>query len=535
MRADIVDRLLASTDGNPADLGELTSKALVAILGEAAEGVDGTELFIALVEHPRTEITIPAAIELVKTAFDALAMVEISAWLGVGGLVPTQAGPLGRAFLTRASDRDADYAIRSYALKAAMVLSQSDRSLLRRLQSELLDLQLDDDGEFLRHAARITGAVLAHEPDEDLRGLLVKLVDVEDAEDEASMELGLDAMRNGLDANAPDVALIAFEGARDWFRRAETASETRPDATLYRRCLDALVTFQSGQTSDDLRPRIDEIKAAAFAYTAFLTTPDRPEDTTSWLGAKTQERIHWSMLALRLGALDTSFLKRAWLDAARVIQEELLAVYTASRSLLRRNAEGGLEAILQPRIVGALRNEIHSLALLDQWIGENAGSDLLPAAASLRERVAEAREAVVSHRPTEAAAGSSPTAAIIELLPEAARQIGIGAAGCRNGRPRRGIDARRSLQPVRDGARQPSAQRRLPGRSGRTCTLRRHALDDASVRRHAQQRRGEYPRTRPISFRAQSEEASRREKSPGRLLRVPHGVAVSRALHRGKA
>lgn len=425
MRADIVDRLLASTDGNPADLGELTSKALVAILGEAAEGVDGTELFIALVEHPRTEITIPAAIELVKTAFDALAMVEISAWLGVGGLVPTQAGPLGRAFLTRASDRDADYAIRSYALKAAMVLSQSDRSLLRRLQSELLDLQLDDDGEFLRHAARITGAVLAHEPDEDLRGLLVKLVDVEDAEDEASMELGLDAMRNGLDANAPDVALIAFEGARDWFRRAETASETRPDATLYRRCLDALVTFQSGQTSDDLRPRIDEIKAAAFAYTAFLTTPDRPEDTTSWLGAKTQERIHWSMLALRLGALDTSFLKRAWLDAARVIQEELLAVYTASRSLLRRNAEGGLEAILQPRIVGALRNEIHSLALLDQWIGENAGSDLLPAAASLRERVAEAREAVVSHRPTEAAAGSSPTAAIIELLPEAARQSAL--------------------------------------------------------------------------------------------------------------
>nr|WP_246413440.1 hypothetical protein [Methylobacterium brachythecii] len=418
--------------GEHADAGDLTTSSLIDLVRDGADGVDGADLFVALIGDTRSGVTVPVAVELVAKGFDIVAMIEIAAWLGRGGNVPAPfVGTLGRAFLAKAADRDADYGTRAHALKASMILAQSDRSLLRRLQSDLLDIDLADDGDFLRHAARIAGAVLAHEPDDDLRALLGKLVEVVDAEDEASMELGLDAMRHGLDADAAETALQAFEGARGWFRRAEDAGDARPDATLYRRCLDALVAFQSGQSSPDLWTRIDEIRSAAFAYTAYLTTSDRPEDTTSWLGAKTQERVHWSMLALRLGALDTSLLKRAWLDAAAVIQDELLAVYTASRSFLRRGADGGLEAILRPRVVEVLRGELHSLALLDQWIEENAASGLLPAAAHLRDRVADAREAVVTHRPIEAADGSSPTAAIVELLPEASRSSALArvAAG----------------------------------------------------------------------------------------------------------
>ncbi|WP_018042880.1 hypothetical protein [Methylobacterium sp. 88A] len=431
MIADFVQRLLADLEGG-AGLDGLTPSQLADRVRTDADGIDGADVFVALVGHSRSEFAMPAVTELVRSGFDTLSMVEIASWLGRGGVVPASSGrTLGQAFLTRAKDKASDYGSRAHALKAAMVLAQSDRSLLRRLQSDLLDLDLTDDGDFLRHAARIAGAVLAHEEDKDLRDILNRLVDVEDAEDEAAMELGFDTLRMGLDAETPDAAMTAFRGARDWFRRAEDASGGRPDATLYRRCLDALVTFQSGHAVDDLRSRIDGIKASAFAYTAYLTTPDRPEETLSWLGSRTEARVRWSMLALRLGALDTSLLKRAWLDAAAVIQEELLAVYTASRSFLTQDAESGLEAVLQPRIVGALSRELHSLALLDQWLEENAGSGLVPAAARLREQVADAREAVVTHRPTEAAAGSSPTAAVIELLPEPLRQSALArvAAG----------------------------------------------------------------------------------------------------------
>ena len=419
MASGVLQGLLDATDPGGVDLSSTTPGELRDGVGARSRDVEGADLFVALVSHPRHDITLPAAIEIAGRSADVTAMVEIAAWLGRGGAIAEPARPqLGRAFLSRAVDRGEHYGVRSHALKATMILAQVDGVLLRRLEIALIDLDADDDADFLRHAARVTGAVLARRPDDDLRSALTRLLAVGEAEDEASMELGLDALREGLDAMAPDAALDAFERARSWFARAEAASEDREDARLYGRCLDALVTFQSGRSPEDLGDRIDGIRASAFAYSAYLATADRPDETASWLGLRNQERMHWSLLAHRLAALDLSLLKPAWLNAAAVIQEELLTVYAASRSLVRHTAEGGLEAILRPRIVGALQRETHSLALLDQWIAENASSGLLPAAGDLRARIAEAREHAVVHRPTEAAAGSSPTAAFIDELPD---------------------------------------------------------------------------------------------------------------------
>ncbi|MGY6285473.1 hypothetical protein ACXIT0_21625 [Methylorubrum extorquens] len=422
MAEDVLRRLLTGGTGEPADLSSVSPGQLREIVRGSARGIEGADLFVALTSHPDTGKTLPAAVEMVREAGDVVAMVGIAAWLGHDGrLRPEAASALGRAFLERAVDRTGDYGTRAHALKAAMILAQSDRALLRRLQGEMIDLDPADDGDFLRHAAAVTGALLAREPDPDLHAVLGKLLDVEEAEDEVAMELGLDALRAGLDATTQDDALRSFREARDWFGRSEAASEERPDAVLYRRCMDMLVAFQTGRTQGDVRAGIDGIKAAAFAYTAYLSPSDRPDEASSWLGARGRERVHWSMLALRLGALDTSLGKRAWLNAAAVIQEELVSVYSASRSIMVRGEDGGLEAVLQPRIIGALKRELHSLDTLDQWIEENSGSGLLPDVAGLRARVAAAREGVVAHRPTEAATGSSPVAAILESIPEAGR------------------------------------------------------------------------------------------------------------------
>lgn len=423
---DMLRRLLTEGDGEPADLSSVSSEQLREVARGSGWGVAGADLFIALATHPDVGKTVPAAVEIVREAGDIIAMVEIAAWIGRGGqLHPEAKGVLGRAFLDRAGDRACAYGTRAHALKAAMILAQSDRALLRRLQAGLIELDPTDDGDFLRHAASVAGALLARESDPDLQAVLSKLLAVEAAEGEVAMELGLDALRRGLDAATQDDALRSFLEARDWFGRAEATSEERPDARLYRRCLDMLVAFQTGQTQEGVRAGIDGIKEAAFTYTALISPSDRPEEPLSWLGARSEERVHWSMLALRLGALDTSLAKRAWLNAAAVIQDELVSVYSASRSILLRRESGGLEAVLQPRIVGALKRELHSLNTLDQWIEENAGSGVLPDVALLRARVADAREGVVAHRPTEAAAGSSPTAAILESIPEGPRKAAM--------------------------------------------------------------------------------------------------------------
>jgi hypothetical protein len=421
VETDVMQWLLAADDGGRVDLGSMTADEMRDAVRNHADGPDAADLFIALVRHARTELALPAAVEIVRQSWDPGTMAEIASWLGRGGEVPAGSRrALGQAFLDRSQDRAAHHGVRAHALKGAMILAQSERALLRLLQAELIDLDPTDDGDYLRHAARIAGAVLAHEPDDDLRSVLEKLSTVDDAADEAAMELGLDALRGGLDSTQHDQAVQAFESALRWFERAEAAGEARPDAQLYRRSVDMLVAFQSDRTADDIRGRIDGIRAAAFQYTAYLTSSDRSDDTFSWLGLKNRERVHWSMLGMRLGALDVSFLKQAWLRAAEVIEDELLAVYTASRSILKRN-EGGLEEVLRPRVVGALQRDRHSLVILDQWIEENAGSGCMTDAENLRAEVAEARGKLASHRPSEAAPGSSPVAAILEQIPEPGR------------------------------------------------------------------------------------------------------------------
>ncbi|WP_227440320.1 hypothetical protein [Methylobacterium sp. W2] len=421
MSSELIQRLLDECD--PTDLGDVSSDELAAAAAGHSTEVEGARLFVSLAMHPRADATAAALIVLVQNA-DILAMMEIASWFGRGGQVAApQRSRLGQAFLGRAIDRSVDYGTRSQALKAAMILAQSERPLLRRLQAVLLELDPSDEGIYLRHAARITGAVLAHEPaDDDLRNKLTELTDVQDAEDEAAVELGLDALRAGLDATTPEAALGAFGAARDWFARAEEATEVRLDARLYRTCLDMLLAFHEGLTSDDLPNRIASVTQSAFEYTAYLTDGDRHPETSSWLASKDLERVHWTSLALRLGSLVDKVSRSAWLKVAAVMEDELLSIYAASRSMFRRGADGGLEQVVRPRIVGAMQGELRSLDILDHWIAENSGSASLPDAKSLWDLVGEAREAIVGHRPSGAAAGSSPTAAILERLPEPIRE-----------------------------------------------------------------------------------------------------------------
>ena len=420
MTPDVIRHLLEISGAS--DLSEVSADALASAVVDRSAEVEGACLFVALVEHPRTNATAKAVAAVAANA-DVVALMEIASWLGRGGrIAPFHRTGVGKTFLVRAGNRSEGYGARSQCLKAAMILAQSDRSLLRRLQADLLELDPSDDGLFLRHAARVAGAVLAHDPSDDLRHVLIGLADVPDATDEAAVELGLDWLRTGLDATTPDAALDAFGKARDWFARAEAATETRIDANLYRNCLDILVEFQAGKSGEGLTGKVDAVLRSAFEYTAFLSMHDREPETASWLGAKDLERIGWSTLALRLESLADKVSRSAWLKVAVTMEEELLSIYSASRTMFSRDADGGLERVLRPKIAGTFGRELRSLNILEQWIDENAGSAMVGEAENLRNLVREAREDTARHRPTGAAAGSSPTAAIIERLPEPVRE-----------------------------------------------------------------------------------------------------------------
>ncbi|TGV98365.1 hypothetical protein EN788_55765, partial [Mesorhizobium sp. M2D.F.Ca.ET.145.01.1.1] len=138
-------------------------------------------------------------------------------------------------------------------------------------------------------------------------------------------------------------------------KQAMAAAEVRYDAALYSSCLDVLLDFQQGNHSQGLQDRLASIRTSAFEYMAILMPSNRRIDRTSWLGSSIMEGIFWSELGARLAALDLSLLKKAWLDAARVIEDELARVFCASKLILKRSADGGVEAVVRPRIVAAMR------------------------------------------------------------------------------------------------------------------------------------------------------------------------------------
>ena len=408
-------QLLASVRrGGGFDLTALT-QADFDVVFESADGPLATELFVWLCLHPQVEIARPRAIMVVDSTGDPGVMAEIVAWIARGADVPPQMRrDLWQAFLRRAEDRKSHYGTRSHALYGAMILAQDERSLLRRFQGAILDIDVGDDGRFLQHAAKIIGVLLAHEPDKDFRDLLESLTNVEEARDEAAMELGLDALRLGLDAPEHDEAFASFSMALSWFEKAVASSEERTDADLYRRCMEMLIAFQAEVDAGDIVLRVQGLRQAAFEYAAYLATSDRSSHTQSWLGSTDRERIHWSLLGMRLGALDLSLRKPAWLHAVSVIEEELLSVYTASQRIFRRSSVGGLEAVIRPRISGALQRERHYLDYLDLWISENAGSEWLPDADAMRREVAKARERSIARHPHDAALESPTVAAILK-------------------------------------------------------------------------------------------------------------------------
>ena len=413
---EMAQRLMFAVQENaPFDLTAVTDAELREAIATASDGPGGAHLFAWLLRHLQHDDASSAALEIIRRTIDPGTVAEIVAWLTRGGEVPSglQRG-LWNAFVNRAEDREAHYGVRAHALYGAMFLSQEEPALLRRFAGVLLDIETDDDPKYLRHAAKIIGVTLAHTPDHDLKTRLLAVASVDEAQDEAAMEIGMDALRAGLDATEHGEALKAFREALNWFEKASTGGDQRPDAELYRCCVQMLVSFQEGTTNNDVATRISALQRAAFEYAAYMSSSDRLPDIKSWLGSSVRERTHWSLLGMRLGALDLSLRKRAWLNAAAVIEEQLLSVYTASRSFLRRDHAGGVEVVIRPRISGALQRERAYLDCLDQWIVENADAEWMPDATALRREVAAARERSITRPPYDATTVSPTVAAILE-------------------------------------------------------------------------------------------------------------------------
>jgi len=326
-------------------------------------------------------------------------------------------------FLTKASTGDHSLSglARGAALDGAFRWASDNRRWQLRLLDYFLGLAPSDDTEFLRRAAKIVGVAYSHWRDKELVEVLHKLSQLEAVRPEATFELGMAALSEAMDRADSNAAATAFREARDWFGESDGASERRPETSLYIDGLDLLLSFHSGAASTSFGTVSTCVQQHAFELHAWSGGSGPP-----WLGARQTEAACWSALASAIAGLAGSLDEPSWWEPATVIEEGLLSVYSAGRSILRRDQHGGVESMVRPRIRASVATQAGQAHQVRMWLQQNTTHEWAKEAQDLIAQVDTFVEQSGSPKnPPEAASERTSLAAIIARsnIPEEKKNI----------------------------------------------------------------------------------------------------------------
>lgn len=302
---------------------------------------------------------------------------------------------------------------RSIALEGAFRLSLTNRKRQLRLLDKLLSISANDDPEYIRYAAKILGIAHSHWRENEIVNVLKDLEYCNEAAYEVTFELGMAGLTSALDEPNRDIAASYFNEALLWFNKAQTHKETAPEALLYSETLSLLINFEANRTKSELEKQCKKIHTAAFELLAW----HNDSSTLTWLGTRHIQASSWNNLANTLISLNESLEELSWWEPAVVIESQVLAAYSAGRTILKRNSQGYLESLLRPRIENSIgRREGHAY-LLKRWLLQNYNHSLVPEAESLISEIDNKLSRKVETSPhLEAGTIWAPVAAIISQV-----------------------------------------------------------------------------------------------------------------------
>lgn len=350
---------------------------------------------------------------LVRATTNDVVLIEMVDALNACQLPDGTANNVFTVFLQKAVDGSGvltGYA-RAIALEGAFRLAASDRRMQLRLLDALLGIQVCDESHFLRHAAKIMGIAHSHWREAELVDRLRLFSECEDAAYEACFELGMAALAHALDEPKRGVANAIFLDSLQWFKKAESLKEAAPEAALYGECLTLLTDFDAHKTDVELRARSAAIQKSAFELLAWHADVNSP----AWLGARHLQAACWNDLAGTLASLADSLQQVSWWEPKVVIEYQVLAAYSAGRTILKRNQDGYLETLLRPRIESSIAQRQGQAYLLKCWLKQNHEHEQVPEADAILSGIDRlmTADAQVPRNPTEAATVWAPVAAVL--------------------------------------------------------------------------------------------------------------------------
>ncbi|PRY20102.1 hypothetical protein CLV78_11551 [Aliiruegeria haliotis] len=268
----------------------------------------------------------------------------------------------------------------AFALEGLFQLALDDDSTRWRTLIVLNDLQSDDPGIFVRHAAKIAGVAYHHWRETSLRDALVRLQANDEAEDEATFELAMIAFADALNGHTEADVGTGMREARGLFKSVLRRNPARLDASIYVAVIDVVLAFTT-KVSGGLGVHVETLGRLLAERHDQLGMGDVP----GWLEPRVDREVEWWQLLCVMRSVASSICRPSWLNAGRVM-EQVLAVYDAEQTIA---VGGGLNILFAPKIEAAfirergLAGHLHELLADSEWAPEYR-----PIAEKLCERIA---------------------------------------------------------------------------------------------------------------------------------------------------
>jgi hypothetical protein len=268
-----------------------------------------------------------------------------------------------------ASDRERFHGLRGQALLLLSLISVDSACGLRSIRAYLFKFDIRDDSRYLNYLAAAVGLLSSHVKMGEAEEHLNLLSCVDGAAEEASLQLGFLCLASGLDSSNRADVLSYFERAREKFKISASFGSARLDAQLLSQCLAILLKLHNGLKSN-LTEELEKFNETLFEYSALLLHSEEADRLT---GSRVEESYRWMLFSTRLSMLYSNFEEKTWLEAARVIEEQLFFVYCAQRSIFGRNEDGGVSAIVKPIIHGRIQENGFHLSAVKAWLEKSEG------------------------------------------------------------------------------------------------------------------------------------------------------------------
>lgn len=273
--------------------------------------------------------------------------------------------------------------VRSWFLEAAFRVCLSEKNNRFKLISYLIEISIEDNDLYLKHVSKILGLSYSSWQEEELISKLGEIKFFEKGFDEVWFELGMCYLLIALNSITNETAISNFILAKDHFKKAIELNSERPDAVAYEASISILLSLTGNLSEIDKSVKLDEITKAIIIY----GTWHKSDNESVWMSARNTEMANWYILISKLNKLLIHLVEPCWFEPRIVIEKYLLNIYTASRTILKRNQLGGLEKIIQPQIINSLRNEVNQLFLLDQWVSNQGESELGEIGKDLKQEI----------------------------------------------------------------------------------------------------------------------------------------------------